>query len=138
VARGSGNSSRVKSCFDMRPRVKAPRARAYTDCARLRGRRVPPPQSARTSARQLNRGMTFLFFQAEDGIRYWSVTGVQTCALPICSPDQDGFSRPLEPEHQRRMASGLVHFNEALVLGLKGAAETVLVRAAYWRAADGA
>src|SRR5262249_56707160 len=24
-----------------------------------------------------------LFFQAEDGIRYWSVTGVQTCALPI-------------------------------------------------------
>src|SRR5829696_2710260 len=24
------------------------------------------------------------FFQAEDGIRYWSVTGVQTCALPIC------------------------------------------------------
>src|SRR5262249_62135364 len=25
-----------------------------------------------------------LFFQAEDGIRDWSVTGVQTCALPIC------------------------------------------------------
>ena len=24
------------------------------------------------------------FFQAEDGIRYSSVTGVQTCALPIC------------------------------------------------------
>src|SRR5262249_56908972 len=24
------------------------------------------------------------FFQAEDGIRDWSVTGVQTCALPIC------------------------------------------------------
>src|SRR5262249_30719227 len=23
-------------------------------------------------------------FQAEDGIRDWSVTGVQTCALPIC------------------------------------------------------
>src|SRR5262249_56559151 len=22
-------------------------------------------------------------FEAEDGIRYWSVTGVQTCALPI-------------------------------------------------------
>ena len=27
----------------------------------------------------------FFFFQAEDGIRDWSVTGVQTCALPICS-----------------------------------------------------
>src|SRR5258706_5182809 len=31
-------------------------------------------------------GVLFLifFFQAEDGIRDWSVTGVQTCALPIC------------------------------------------------------
>src|SRR5438046_8674732 len=30
------------------------------------------------------------FFQAEDGIRDWSVTGVQTCALPIydlCAPE---------------------------------------------------
>src|SRR5437016_6619301 len=27
----------------------------------------------------------FFFFQAEDGIRDWSVTGVQTCALPILS-----------------------------------------------------
>src|SRR5438093_11095130 len=25
----------------------------------------------------------YFFFQAEDGIRDWSVTGVQTCALPI-------------------------------------------------------
>src|SRR5256885_5460698 len=25
----------------------------------------------------------FFFFQAEDGIRYYKVTGVQTCALPI-------------------------------------------------------
>src|SRR5690606_40070237 len=25
----------------------------------------------------------FFFFQAEDGIRYFHVTGVQTCALPI-------------------------------------------------------
>src|SRR5258706_9626796 len=28
----------------------------------------------------------FFFFQAEDGIRDWSVTGVQTCALPISFP----------------------------------------------------
>src|SRR5438093_9803132 len=28
----------------------------------------------------------FFFFQAEDGIRDWSVTGVQTCALPIFIP----------------------------------------------------
>src|SRR2546430_4259476 len=29
--------------------------------------------------------MFFFFFQAEDGIRDLTVTGVQTCALPICS-----------------------------------------------------
>src|ERR1039457_1241947 len=27
----------------------------------------------------------FVFFQAEDGIRDYKVTGVQTCALPICN-----------------------------------------------------
>src|SRR5207237_4419124 len=31
----------------------------------------------------------FFFFQAEDGIRDSSVTGVQTCALPICQCVQD-------------------------------------------------
>src|SRR3712207_8608213 len=29
--------------------------------------------------------MVLLFFQAEDGIRDIGVTGVQTCALPICA-----------------------------------------------------
>src|SRR5882757_9830085 len=29
-------------------------------------------------------GLFFFFFQAEDGIRDIGVTGVQTCALPIC------------------------------------------------------
>src|SRR5437016_11173323 len=32
--------------------------------------------------------LCFFFFQAEDGIRDWSVTGVQTCALPIL----DGYA----------------------------------------------
>src|SRR5256885_11718409 len=27
---------------------------------------------------------SYFFFQAEDGIRDYKVTGVQTCALPIC------------------------------------------------------
>src|SRR5262249_62048656 len=31
----------------------------------------------------LKRRLVDFFFQAEDGIRDWSVTGVQTCALPI-------------------------------------------------------
>src|SRR6266542_4532760 len=32
-----------------------------------------------------------VFFQAEDGIRAATVTGVQTCALPICGRCGDGF-----------------------------------------------
>src|SRR5206468_10073130 len=32
----------------------------------------------------------FFFFQAEDGIRDLIVTGVQTCALPICYAAQGG------------------------------------------------
>src|SRR5262249_56594167 len=37
----------------------------------------------------------FFFFQEEDGIRDWSVTGVQTCALPI-------FARPCNRNWTRR------------------------------------
>src|SRR5256885_12689663 len=33
--------------------------------------------------RAVRRVLYFFFFQAEDGIRYYKVTGVQTCALPI-------------------------------------------------------
>src|SRR2546430_7947482 len=32
----------------------------------------------------MDRVSVFFFFQAEDGIRDLTVTGVQTCALPIC------------------------------------------------------
>src|SRR5260370_12782514 len=63
------------------------------------------------------------FFQAEDGIRDSSVTGVQTCALPIClaavqaygldvslqpfkSQVQDGLGRI---GHGKQLARGLVH-----------------------------
>src|SRR5256885_8965525 len=34
-------------------------------------------------ARETTRWLSFFFFQAEDGIRDYKVTGVQTCALPI-------------------------------------------------------
>ena len=37
----------------------------------------------------------FFFFQAEDGIRDYDVTGVQTCALPIYGLD----STPVQEEH---------------------------------------
>src|SRR5882762_6207477 len=40
--------------------------------------------------------MFFFFFQAEDGIRDSSVTGVQTCALPICFSLERGARLKLE------------------------------------------
>src|SRR3989442_10245068 len=39
------------------------------------------------------RGLLFFFFQAEDGIRDADVTGVQTCALPICAAARSGACR---------------------------------------------
>src|SRR5256885_7527199 len=39
----------------------------------------------------------FFFFQAEDGIRYYKVTGVQTCALPICPQPSDRGRGRLDP-----------------------------------------
>src|SRR5437879_6916683 len=48
-------------------------------------RRDEPPQGGRRSA-VLTRGAGVFSFQAEDGIRATSVTGVQTCALPISQP----------------------------------------------------
>src|SRR3712207_8052905 len=45
----------------------------------------------------------FFFFQAEDGIRDIGVTGVQTCALPICrtaSFTMYGQDWPIEAGHR--------------------------------------
>src|SRR5256885_2429670 len=38
-----------------------------------------------SSAQQQGQVLLFFFFQAEDGIRDYKVTGVKTCALPISS-----------------------------------------------------
>ena len=47
------------------------------------------------------------FFQAEDGIRDYKVTGVQTCALPI----YPFLSRePLEPSVPKQKNNGTTHF----------------------------
>src|SRR5437879_11701221 len=43
------------------------------------------------------------FFQAEDGIRDTSVTGVQTCALPISSADN---RHPRLARHRGELAGG--------------------------------
>src|SRR5690606_40491201 len=41
----------------------------------------------------------FFFFQAEDGIRDFHVTGVQTCALPICPSGTPGVHPPAYSLH---------------------------------------
>src|SRR6266705_169616 len=46
---------------------------------------IPAAESRRIPAsRDIFTPAVFFFFQAEDGIRGRTVTGVQTCALPIC------------------------------------------------------
>src|SRR5260370_7533190 len=54
--------------------------------------------------------LLFFFFQAEDGIRDSSVTGVQTCALPIYphsfNQQPHGFNKVLE------IQEGLAHSHE--------------------------
>src|SRR5256886_2231143 len=42
----------------------------------------------------------FFFFQAEDGIRYLTVTGVQTCALPIYKTSRHDPALPLYTEEE--------------------------------------
>ena len=48
-------------------------------------------QSVMWKLRREGGGGGCFFFQAEDGIRDTSVTGVQTCALPIFPADNQGY-----------------------------------------------
>src|SRR5256885_9959298 len=63
----------------------------------------------------------FFFFQAEDGIRDYKVTGVQTCALPIFAIAGAGLT--LAP----RVAAVVVAW--LLIAGLAGAAVSLVRRA---------
>src|SRR5205085_8776562 len=50
----------------------------------------------------------FFFFQAEDGIRDLTVTGVQTCALPICgAPGRRGARAGVRSRHELCRVVGL-------------------------------
>src|SRR5688500_19881601 len=49
--------------------------------------------------------IVFFFFQAEDGIRYYKVTGVQTCALPISGGGR-GREEGIRDERLRRRDDG--------------------------------
>src|SRR5437762_10163500 len=52
--------------------------------------------------------LVFFFFQAEDGIRDTSVTGVQTCALPICS---GGLRPPVFRRSESTATTNDSHYN---------------------------
>src|SRR2546430_515641 len=61
----------------------------------------------------------FFFFQAEDGIRDLTVTGVQTCALPICAPLRPGGDlgqRRTDSERDDAARSPKHHSGRALVV----------------------
>src|SRR5256886_4336018 len=53
-------------------------------------------------------GEPVFFFQAEDGIRDLTVTGVQTCALPISRAPTTGFRRSGSPCPSRARRTPLV------------------------------
>src|SRR5690606_40998063 len=46
--------------------------------------------------------VVLFFFQAEDGIRDFHVTGVQTCALPISRPAVSAAAPPREHRRKQR------------------------------------
>src|SRR5438046_10220453 len=75
----------------------------------------------------------FFFFQAEDGIRDWSVTGVQTCALPIYISQwwADHVSRrpPRIPLEGVRMARKRMFFDGSKAVRELGMPQTPIDRA---------
>src|SRR5688572_31596557 len=60
----------------------------------------------------------FFFFQAEDGIRDLTVTGVQTCALPICRNNRFPMEEMLR--RQFTVARSIRRFRPEIVLSLMG------------------
>src|SRR2546430_4532964 len=55
-----------------------------------------------TYKQSISRSFVLFFFQAEDGIRDLTVTGVQTCALPICTRRSCARARHHDVERARK------------------------------------
>src|SRR5437016_8288554 len=83
--------------------------------------------------------LSVFFFQAEDGIRDWSVTGVQTCALPILGKltnkqilvgclDLHGHVAEVETAHQDLLVRELSQHG-TIELGLRGLDRDLTTRA---------
>src|SRR5690606_40860842 len=77
-----------------------------------------PSSRSRVSVKRRRRSF---FLQAEDGIRAFHVTGVQTCALPICRPILVGTQDVAESEElaEKLRKAGL----ECTVLNARNDAE---------------
>src|SRR5690606_39725103 len=71
---------------------------------------------------------SFFFFQAEDGIRDFHVTGVQTCALPIWMPIirfREGSTSKMHVASDQD--------NRFILPGFTGAASAATPHTAMWR-----
>src|SRR5256885_9903322 len=73
------------------------------------------------------------FFQAEDGIRDYKVTGVQTCALPICGL----VDLHLGALHAGALEAGLLHLDRITTGNEGGEEEGPLFGRGLRKAADG-
>src|SRR5256886_12666510 len=82
--------------------------------------RRPVPVSRRLPYHMASCTLLFFFFQAEDGIRDLTVTGVQTCALPISrgSDSRSGFPHSRGPLLRPRLATARDANTSALRLRL--------------------
>src|SRR5256885_4571096 len=65
--------------------------------------------------RASRRASFFFFFQAEDGIRDYKVTGVQTCALPIYAHADRERARDLDARETEVGLHGAEQNREAVV-----------------------
>src|SRR5687768_17839068 len=63
--------------------------------------------------------MCLFFFQAEDGIRDVAVTGVQTCALPICREIQKMSHAAWSPLRRRGSETSLTPTNMLTVARIR-------------------
>src|SRR5207248_5900917 len=70
------------------------------------------------------------FFQAEDGIRDRTVTGVQTCALPICTAEVDDDLLPALADHLEQL---LLELGRRVEVDLAGQRDHVGVSAQLLR-----
>src|SRR2546430_9859486 len=89
-------------------------AMCWRNSASRSGMRISWPLGSGTP---LNVCRFSFFFQAEDGIRDLTVTGVQTCALPICYYLGTAVDQFQDGERERRWRGGSCTFSYRIRLG---------------------